>query len=55
MTPAQRKAAERARKREAGLIRFEAWIRPEDRARVQRYVERLGRTDRKNLSNAPNR
>ena len=30
MTPANRKAAERQRRKDAGLVRVEFWIRPED-------------------------
>ena len=30
MTPAERKAAERQRRKEAGLVRCEVWVKPED-------------------------
>lgn len=38
---AERKQSERERRREAGLVRVEAWVRPELVARVRRYVEQL--------------
>ena len=40
-TPNQRKAAERARKRERGLIKVEYWIKPEHKDKLNRYVKRL--------------
>jgi hypothetical protein len=40
-TTNQRKADERARKRERGLIKVEYWIRPEHKDKLNRYVKRL--------------
>jgi hypothetical protein len=40
---AQRKAAERARKRAAGFTSVEYWILPEHRQRLDRFVEKLRR------------
>lgn len=41
-TPAkQRKAAERERRRKAGYVRVEVWVRPELVPRVRRYIEQL--------------
>lgn len=41
-TPAtQRKAAERARHKEAGRVAVTVWIYPEDRAKLARYIKRL--------------
>ncbi|KAB2839007.1 MAG: helix-turn-helix domain-containing protein, partial [Burkholderiales bacterium] len=37
----RRKVAERERRHEAGLVRFEAWVHPEDRAALTAYVARL--------------
>jgi hypothetical protein len=37
----ERKAAERARKRSAGLKAFEVWVHPADWPLVKRYIERL--------------
>ena len=42
MTPAnERKAQERKRKREAGLVPLEVWVKPEHVAAVRHYIERL--------------
>jgi hypothetical protein len=41
MTPAERKAAERQRKKFAGLVRCEVWVKPEDVASVRRWAESL--------------
>jgi len=38
---AQRKAAERARKRAQGLILLEYWVLPEHRPRLDKYVGKL--------------
>jgi hypothetical protein len=38
---AQRKAAERKRRKEAGLVRVEVWVKPEHRKAVSHYAERL--------------
>jgi hypothetical protein len=44
VTPAaQRKAAERARKREQGFILLEYWVLPEQRARLDKFVSALRR------------
>ena len=40
-TPAQRKADERNRYRDAGLVAVTVWIHPDVRARLMRYVGRL--------------
>lgn len=40
-TPAERKAAERARLRKEGLKPLEVWAHPGDHPRVKKYVERL--------------
>ncbi len=46
-TAAQRKAAERARQKEAGRVAVTVWIWPEDREHLARYVKRLNeRRDR---------
>lgn len=39
----ERKAAERAAKREAGLVPMEVWTRPEHRSKVKQYVERINK------------
>lgn len=39
----ERKAAERAAKRKAGLEPMEVWTRPEHKPKVRQYVERLNR------------
>ena len=42
MTPAnERKAAERQRRKDAGLVRCEVWVKPEHVAAVKQYAERL--------------
>ena len=41
MTPAERKAAERQRKKSAGLVRCEVWVKPADVASVRRWAESL--------------
>lgn len=40
-TAAERKAAERERRRKAGYKAFEVWVHLEDWPLVQRYLERL--------------
>ena len=40
-TPAERKAAERQRRRDAGLAVVQAWVYPDDREKLARYVEKL--------------
>lgn len=41
MTAAERKAAERRRKKEAGLIRCEVWVKPECAGAVKAFAENL--------------
>ena len=43
LTPATRKAQERARKRAEGLKPLEVWAKPEHHAKIRAYVERLSR------------
>jgi hypothetical protein len=38
MTPAERKAAERQRKREQGLVRYEVWVYPAAWPAVQAFI-----------------
>ena len=38
---AQRKAAERSRKREAGLVPVQEWVHREDAPRLRKYAIRL--------------
>ena len=40
-TPAQRKAAERQHRKEAGLVRLELYVHPEDREAIRSYAARL--------------
>lgn len=40
-TAAQRKAAERARHKEAGRVAVTVWIDPADRENLARYIKRL--------------
>lgn len=40
-TPAQRKAAERARLKDAGLVAVTVYVLPESRDLLRRYVKRL--------------
>ena len=40
---AERKAAERARKRAEGLVLLHLWAHPKDHAAIKRYVERLAK------------
>jgi len=40
-TPAQRKADERRRYKEAGLVAITVWIHPDDRAKLAHYIKRL--------------
>lgn len=43
-TPAKlRKEAERERMKEKGFKRFEAWVHPEDAAKVRAYIDRLNK------------
>lgn len=41
MTAAERKRAERERKRRAGLVKLELWLPPQLHARVRKYAERI--------------
>ena len=41
LTPAERKAAERARHKEAGRVAVTVWIYPADRDKLARYIKRL--------------
>lgn len=43
MTPAQRKAAERARYKDAGLVKREIWIKPQHWERISAYLDRISR------------
>lgn len=54
MTPAQRKAAERERRRAAGLVRLEVYVRPEVRAEVRAYAEKRNREVAEVLGHHPN-
>ena len=40
-TPAQRKADERRRYKEAGLVAVTVWIHPDDRVKLAHYIKRL--------------
>lgn len=48
LTPAQKKAAERERKRADGLRPLEVWAKPEHHAQIRAYVERLSRAKPRN-------
>ena len=41
LTPAQRKAAERQRQRDAGLVAVTVYIYPASRQNLARYIKRL--------------
>lgn len=41
LTPAQRKRAERARKRRSGLVHYSALLTPAERAKVASFVRAL--------------
>jgi hypothetical protein len=41
MTPAERKAAERQRYRDAGLVAVTVYVKPEDRQAIHDLAERL--------------
>ena len=44
MTPAsERKAAERQRRKEAGLVRVEVWVKPERAALIKELAENLNK------------
>jgi len=46
-TPAERKAEERQRQRDAGRVAVTVWIDPADRAKLAHYIKRLNeRRDR---------
>lgn len=38
---AQRKAEERQRQRDAGLVVVQVWVHPDDRLKLARYIKRL--------------
>lgn len=40
-TASERKAAERAKKRSAGLRAYEIWAHPQDWPRIRKYIDRL--------------
>jgi hypothetical protein len=40
-TPAERKADERQRYRDLGLVVVQVWVHPQDREKLARYVKRL--------------
>lgn len=40
-TPAERKADERRRQREAGRVVVQVWIYPEDKPKLAHYIKRL--------------
>lgn len=42
-TAAERKAAERDRKRKAGLRKYEVWLHPSEWPAVKRYIERISK------------
>lgn len=46
-TAAQRKAAERQRYKDAGLVAVQVWINPKDRIKLARYVKRLNQRAQK--------
>ena len=48
MTPAERKAAERQRQRNAGRAVVQVWVHPEDRKNLAQYIKRLN--ERRNAS-----
>ena len=41
LTPAERKAAERQRHRDAGRVVVQVWLQPLNREKLARYVKRL--------------
>ncbi len=41
MTPAERKASERQRRKDAGLVRLEMWVNPKDVAAVKAAAEAI--------------
>jgi len=47
-TAAQRKAAERARQKEAGRVVVQVWVHPDDREKLAHYIRRLN--DRRSKS-----
>ena len=40
---AQRKADERERQRDAGLVVVQVWVHPADRPKLARYIKRLNK------------
>jgi hypothetical protein len=53
-TAAQRKAAERARHREAGRVPAQVWVRPEYVAEVREMEAKLQRRENRKRGPAPN-
>jgi len=41
LTPAERKAAERQRQRDAGRTVVQVWVHPDDREKLAHYIRRL--------------
>jgi hypothetical protein len=41
LTPAQRKAAQRQRQREQGLVKLELWAPPDQHAAIRAFAEHL--------------
>jgi hypothetical protein len=50
-TAAERKAAERARKRKGGMMGFEIWVHVADWPLVKRYIDRLNKKREKSAGN----
>lgn len=50
LTAAQRKAAERARHKDAGRVAVTVHIYPEDREKLARYIKRLNERSRNNAN-----
>lgn len=46
MTPAEKKAAERQRRRDSGEVRVECWLTPREQDRLAGFMERRGITTR---------
>lgn len=42
-TPSERKAAERQRRQDAGLVRLELWAHPDDHAALKALAEKLAK------------
>lgn len=52
-TPAERKAAERQRRSDAGLVRLELYAHPEDHASIKEHAAKLQRKREKAHSTPP--